>query len=106
LWSQARRTVELRALEELGRYRASVTAIIAAVDDAEMTAQAFHAAVEQAILPLRALPTTTSKAQTIRFEMAQAPGRMRSLLKQVRALNGEVPMNVEIGFGQRCLGHG
>ena len=90
LWSQARRTVELRAVEELGRYRASITAIIAAVDDAGMTASAFHAAVEHSILPLRALPTMTSKAQAIRFEMAQAPGRMRSLLKQVGALNLDI----------------
>jgi TnpA family transposase len=90
LWSQARRTVELRALEELGRYRAGVTAIIIAVDDAGMTADAFHAAVEHAILPLRSLPTTTSKAQAIRYEMAQAPGRMRSLLKQVSTLNLDI----------------
>ena len=90
LWSQARRTVELRALEELGRYRTSVTAVTAAVDDTAMTASAFHAAVEHAILPLRALPTMTSKTQAIRLEMAQALGRVRSLLKQVSALNLDI----------------
>lgn len=90
LWSQARRTVELRALEELDRYRAGVATIIAAVDDAGMTADAFHAAVEHAILPLRCLPTTKSRAQAIRCEMAQAPGRMRHLLKQVSVLNLEI----------------
>lgn len=100
LWSQARRTVELRALEELGRYRAGVTAIIAALDDAGMTADAFHTAVEHAVLPLRALPTTTSKAQAIRFEMARAPGRMRSLLKQVSALNLDIADDHPL---RRCL---
>ncbi len=87
LWGQAQRTVEAQATREIERYRLSIGAIANAVDDPDLTAQAFRAAIIMAISPLRNTPASQSKLHAIRLELANAPGRLRAMLKQVGALD-------------------
>lgn len=86
LWSQARRAVEEHALDELGKYRSSLGLVIGALDDGELSDAGFRRLVSSAVLPLRSLPATKGKVPAIRVQMGQAPGRLRSLLKQVCTL--------------------
>ena len=98
LWSQAQRTVEERAQEELGQYRIGVAAIIGALDDTSLPEDALRAAVARAVKPFRARPASGSRVQAIRTQMAAAPARLRSLLRQVGALDLAIP-------GEHPLGH-
>ena len=91
LWSQARRTVEERALEELRRYRVGVAAVIGALDDPNLRDNALRAAIERAVEPLRSMPASGSRVQAIRMQMAAAPRRLRALLKQVGELDLAIP---------------
>src|SRR3546814_10778981 len=91
LWSQARRTVEERPLEELGRYRVGVAAIIGALDDPGMQESALRFAIARAVEPLRSMLTSGSRVQAIRAQMAAAPARLRSLLRQIGQLDLAIP---------------
>src|SRR3546814_21053526 len=57
LWSQARRTVEARSLEELGRYRVGAAAIIGSLDDPGMQARALRFAIARPVQPRPSLLT-------------------------------------------------
>ncbi len=91
LWSQARRTVEERALEELGCYRGGVAVIIGALDDPGLPETALRAAIARAVEPFRAMPASGSRVQVIRAQMAVAPTRLRGLLRQVGELDLAIP---------------
>ncbi|MEQ9152786.1 MAG: DUF4158 domain-containing protein [Nitratireductor sp.] len=97
LWSQARRTVEERALEELGRYRVGVAAIIDALDDPGMPESALRAAIARAVEPFRSMPASGSRVQAIRAQMAAAPTRLRSLLRQIGQLDLAFPGDHPLG---------
>ncbi|EIZ79505.1 transposase Tn3 family protein [Novosphingobium sp. Rr 2-17] len=86
LWSDARRKVEERALEQLNQYRTGVSAIISALDDSDLSDCEFRERVCGAVLPLRSATVTRGKVQAIRNEMAAMPGPLRMLLKQADAL--------------------
>jgi hypothetical protein len=87
LWAEARRTVDARALGELERYRLGIGAITRAVDDPDLTPDAFRAAIVSAISPFRDALGSTSKLHAIRIELASAPGKLRAMLQQVGALD-------------------
>lgn len=91
LWSQARRTVEERALEELNRYRVGVATIIGALDDPCLPENGLRSAIERAVGPFRSMSPSGGRVQAIRAEMAAAPKRLRMLLRQVGELDLAVP---------------
>jgi hypothetical protein len=86
LWSDARRKVEERALEQLNQYRTGVGAIIIALDDSDISDREFRERVSRAVLPLRSASAMRGKVQAIRNQMAATPGPLRMLLKQADAL--------------------
>jgi len=86
LWSDARRKVEERALEQLNQYRTGVDTIISALDDYDLSDREFRERVSKAVLPLRSAPATRGKVQAIRNQMATTPGPLRLLLKQADAI--------------------
>jgi hypothetical protein len=103
LWGQAQRTVEAQATREVERYRLSIGAIANAVDDPDLTAQAFRAAIILAISPLRNTPASQSKLHAIRLELANAPGRLRAMLKQVGALDLKISEVYPLGLAMATL---
>jgi hypothetical protein len=86
LWSDARRKVEERALEQLHQYRTGVGAIISALDDSDLSDREFRERVSRAVLPLRSARATKGKVEAIRNQMAATPGPLRMLLRQAGAL--------------------
>jgi hypothetical protein len=52
LWAEAQRAVDARALHEVERYRLGINVIARALDDPDLTPEAFRAAVVSAIAPL------------------------------------------------------
>lgn len=87
LWADAQRTVDARALREIERYRLGIGAIASALDDPELTPAAFKTAVISAIAPLRDIPASQSKLHAIRTELANAPTRLRAMLKQAGVID-------------------
>ncbi len=86
LWSQARNTVEERALNELKLYRSSLGIMIGALDDRQMIDAEFRQVALRAMQPLRSLPATKGKVAAIRVQMSEAPSRLRALMQQVCTL--------------------
>ncbi|MEP6869189.1 MAG: Tn3 family transposase [Novosphingobium sp.] len=87
LWADAQRAVDARDLREIERYRLSIGVIAGALDDASLTAEAFRAVVMSAISPLRDMPASQSKLHAIRTELANAPTRLRAMLRQVGVID-------------------
>ena len=87
LWAQAQRAVDARALREVERYRLGISVIASALDDPDLTPEAFRSVIASAISPLRNTPASPSKLQAIRIELASAPGKLRAMLQQVGALD-------------------
>jgi hypothetical protein len=87
LWADAQRAVDARAVREIERYRLGISAIASAIDDPNLTAEAFRAFVISAISPLCDIRASQSKLHSIRSELASAPTRLRFMLKQVGALD-------------------
>lgn len=104
LWSQARRVVEERALEQLNQYRTGVGTIIGALDDPALSDGEFREKVSLAVLPLRSAPTIQGKVQAIRTQMAATPGPLRLLLKQVGALDLQIPVDHPLKLALATLG--
>ena len=70
LWSQARRTIEEQALEQLKQYRTGVGEIIGALDDPALSDREFREKVSVAVQPLRVVPASQGKVQAIRTQIA------------------------------------
>jgi hypothetical protein len=104
LWTLARRTVEERALGELGHYRVGVAAIIGALDDASLPESALRAAIARAVEPFRLMPATGGRVQAIRAEMAAAPAALRNLLRQIGELDLAFPNDHPLDDALRKLG--
>ena len=104
LWSQARRAVEDRALEQLKQYRTGVGEIIGAVDDLALSDREFREKVSLAVQPLRSAPASLGKVQAIRTQMATTPGPLRLLLKQVGALDLQIPADHPLKLALATLG--
>jgi hypothetical protein len=104
LWSQARRAVEDRALEQLKQYRTGVGEIIGALDDPGLSDREFRERVSAAVQPLRAAPASRGKVQAIRTQMATTPGPLRLLLKQVGTLDLQIPANHPLELALATIG--
>jgi TnpA family transposase len=87
LWAEAQRAVEASAVREIERYRLGIGVIASAIDDPDLTPDAFRATVMSAISPLRDIAPSQSKLHSIRAELANAPTRLRAMLRQVGALD-------------------
>ena len=103
LWGQAQRSVEAQAIREVDRYRAGISIIANAVDDPDLTQEAFRAAVVSAISPLRNTSASQSKLHAIRMELAKAPRRLRAMLKQVGALDLTIAAEHPLGLALATL---
>lgn len=97
LWAEAHRAVDARALREVERYRLGISVIASALDDPDLTPEAFRAAIVSAISPLRDTPASPSKLHAIRTELASAPGKLRVMLQQVGALDLTVDADHPLG---------
>ncbi len=106
LWGEARRKVEARALEQLNQYRTGVGAIIGALDDPALSDHEFRERVSLAVLPLRSAPAAQGKVQAIRTQMAATPGPLRLLLKQVGALDLQIPADHPLKLALATLAEG
>src|SRR3546814_11988515 len=66
-----------------------------------MQESALRFAIARAVEPLRSMPTSGSRVQAIRAQMAAAPARLRSLLRQIGQLDlaipGEHPLSDALG---------
>jgi Tn3 transposase DDE domain len=87
LWAEAQRAVESRAVREIERYQLGIGVIADALDNPELSPEAFRVMVASAILPLREIAPSQSKLHSIRAELASAPTRLRAMLRQVGSLD-------------------
>lgn len=83
LWADAQRAVEARAVREIERYRLGIGVIANALDNPELSPESFREAVVSAVSPLREIAPSQSKLHSIRAELANAPTRLRAILRQV-----------------------
>ncbi|MEQ1515900.1 MAG: Tn3 family transposase [Usitatibacteraceae bacterium] len=100
LWADAQRAVEARAVREIERYRLGIGVIANALDNPELSPESFRETVVAAISPLREIAPSQSKLHSIRAELANAPTRLRAMLRQVGALDLSIatdhPLNLAL----------
>ena len=103
LWGQAQRSVEAQAMREVELYRLGISVIANAVDNPDLTPEAFRVAIVLAISPFRNTPASRSKLHSIRMELAKAPARLRAMLKQVGALDLTIAADHPLGLALATL---
>lgn len=100
LWADAQRAVDARAVREIERYRLGISVIATALDNPELSPESFRETVVAAMSPLREIAPSQSKLHSIRAELANAPTRLRAMLRQVGALDLSIatdhPLNLAL----------